>query len=90
MALSESVLLRASRGGPDLDLAGVFDFVDAVSGPGLAPAHAVVDAPGEREQLFAYLRCVGADDHRDGRRRPRSGRRHRGAGEPHRRRVDLG
>jgi hypothetical protein len=56
MALSESVLLWASPGGPEFDLAGVFDFADPVSGPGFAPGHAVVGARGERERLLAYLR----------------------------------
>lgn len=55
MALAESMLLWASRGEPEFDLAAVFDFADPVSGPGFAPDHAVVDAPGEREQLLAYL-----------------------------------
>jgi hypothetical protein len=56
MALAESVLLWASPGEPEFEVAAVFDFTDPVSGPGFAPDHAVVGAPDEREQLLAYLR----------------------------------
>jgi len=55
MALAESVLLWAGPAGPEFDLARVFDFEDPVSGPGFAAGHAVVEDPGEREQLLAYL-----------------------------------
>jgi hypothetical protein len=56
MALAESMLLWASQGEPEFDVAAVFDFADPVSGPGFAPDRAVVDAPDERERLLAYLR----------------------------------
>jgi hypothetical protein len=55
MALAESLLVWASPSGPEFDLAAVFDFADAVSGPGFAPDHAVLDDPDQLEQTLAYL-----------------------------------
>jgi hypothetical protein len=55
-ALAASMLVWASGGEPEFELAAVFDFADPVSGPGFAPDHAVLDDPDERERILAYLR----------------------------------
>jgi hypothetical protein len=56
MALAKSLLLWASQGEPEFDLAAVFDFADPVTGPGFVPDHAVIDDAYEREQMLDYLR----------------------------------
>lgn len=55
-ALAVSMLLWAATTGPEFTVARVFDFADAVTGPGFLPDHEVITDESIRQQLLTYLR----------------------------------